>query len=151
MGAVRSVAISRSHDPISRVPFAMLATNDSTALERSEFNKDIAAFCKCVGAYGGGDLVPVQFSVLAADHVADLFTDEFAGDVSHRQTLADVSRSMGRIPGGCHANDRKSAIASSISGPTDVRVSFRTIVYVYETTAIAEENWGSVDVDTWLP
>ena len=49
----------------------MLATNDSLALKRSKFNKDIAAFCKCVGTYYGGDFVPAQFSVLAADHVAN--------------------------------------------------------------------------------
>ncbi|HEV3418423.1 MAG TPA: PfkB family carbohydrate kinase [Pirellulales bacterium] len=96
-GVELAAANTRPHDPISRVPFAMLTTNDSTAFERAKFNKDFSAFCKCVGTDLIGDFVPAKSAVLSADQVAYSFTDGSSGDVVHRGSLADFSRSMGRI------------------------------------------------------
>jgi hypothetical protein len=90
---------TRPHDPISRIPVAMLTTNDSTAFERPKFNKDLVAFRKRISTDFGRDFVPAKFAVLAADQVAYLFTDGFSRDVVHRGSLADSSRTMGRIAG----------------------------------------------------
>ncbi len=94
-----AAVISRSHDPVSRVPFAVLTPNDSSAFERSKFNEDFAALCIRVSAYFRRDFVPAKFSVLPADHFAYLLADRFAGDVAHRQSLASFRPSEGRIPG----------------------------------------------------
>ena len=52
-----------------------LATNDSTAFERSELNKYLAAFCNCIGTDFGGNFVPAKFAILPADQVENLFTE----------------------------------------------------------------------------
>jgi hypothetical protein len=86
------LVILRLNDPIAGIPFAVLTPHDSSAFERSNFNKDVAALGKSIGAHFGRDFVPAKFSVIPAD----LFTYGFLGDLAHRQSLAVLGRSNGK-------------------------------------------------------